>query len=1208
MVVKLLARCILRALFVFLLLGFVGAVVWAQDATGRIIGNVTDPSGAPIPGAQVTVTNMGTKIVQTTTTDNTGFYQVLNLPIGTYEVVIEGQGFRKEDFADQKLQINQSLRLDAKLSIGSTTESVEVTSQAANVETVSETIGSSVVGETIQRAPLNGRDVLQLAALQPGVTETNGDSTAAGNYSIAGGRSDSVTYLLDGGLNNNLLDNSVVLNPNPDTIAEFRILESNYSAEYGRNGGGIISVVTKSGTNEWHGSGFDFLRNDAFNANPFFNKNDPNNLSPRPVLKRNQYGGTFGGPISIPHLVNGKDRFFFFVGYQGQRLSAQATSGVFPVYTPAQLQGDFSGGMSNGSCPNADQNVTAFLQANPYFQSNPALAACGVIDPNQFDAVAKKYIAAGLIPSNPSGQAQYFAPLTNNNNELTMKFDFLITQLDKLSVTLGGFRNPEVQPFVFATVPGFPDKTQTNNYFAEGAYTHTFTANLVNELRVFTQRNNVDQYQPQGSNKALTASALGVGITPDNPTGPPNILFDNGLSIGYSENGPTSLISNTFGFSDNVSYVHGRHTWKVGGGVSAYQNNTNYDYYVNGEFDFFSTGSGNSLADFLLGLPTELSQYPQAPSNIRSKAYYGFLQDEWRLTKRFTLNLGIRYEYSSPKEDTQGRTFSVIPGVTTPSTVFPNAPIGMLFPGDPGAPRGVNFPDRNDWAPRFGFAWDPKGDGKTSVRGGFGMFYDILKGEDNLQFNGQPPFFSSGFVSFPSAGNGLPTFTTSGAGYLEDPYPSNYPNPETNPFPSKPPDHNLNFADEGFLPINNAGSVYIVDPHLKTPYTYQYNLSLQHEIAPSTVLEASYVGSSSHGLTSLQDINPFVLGTTERVLNLTPGNTSCLDASGNSSSGVDSSLTCSFADLPEFKNVANATYNSLQVSLTKQITNSRLGRTYFTAAYTFAHSIDDASGFRQRNSQVPSYDSSLFRGPSDQDIRHRITISGGWDLPFEQMWQSGPKRLTQGWSLFPIFTWHTGLPYDVFANLPEKYLPNAEGPSGAGDPLLVHANITTGTVVQYDPSKAQTLTNPNTGTTSAGNYLFNPASLSNAQCGDTNDPLPACTPSPTILPADSQVVANPALSTYGTLPRNFLRGPGYINLDMALSKTTAITERVKIEFRAEFFNIANHANFLNPNTINSYQGYYTSGGNGTNINSAQFGQLTSTADPRIIQLALRLSF
>jgi hypothetical protein len=1194
---------VLFVIFLFAIVTFTAASLRAQEATGRIIGNVTDPSGAAIAGAQVRVTDIGTGITQTTTTDSRGYYQVLLLPIGRYEATIEAAGFRKEVFTNQKLEINQSLRLDAKLAIGQASESVEVTSQAANVDTTSETVGSSVVGETIQRAPLNGRNVLDLAALQPGVTETNGDSGAAGNYSIAGGRSDSVTYLLDGGLNNNLLDNSVVLNPNPDTIAEFRILESNYSAEYGRNSGGIISVVTKSGTNEWHGSLFEFLRNDMFNANTFFNKSTPGDLIPRPILKRNQYGGTFGGPITIPHLVNGKDRFFFFVGYQGQRLSAQSSSGVNPVLTPAELQGNFSGGMGpGGTCPNYDPGVAGFLETNPYYQSNPALAACAIIDPSKIDSISQKYIAAGLIPTNPSGQAQYYAPFTNNNNELTMKFDFLVTSVDKVTATLGGFRNPELEPFVFASVPGFPDTFQTNNYYGNVAYSHTFNSNLINEFRLFIQRNNDRSSTPTGSNTALTASALGIGITPDNPTGPPNLWFSNGLLVGYSEQGPTSLINNTFGFNDNVSYIHGRHTWKMGGGISAYQNNTLFDYYINGEFDFDGTATGNDFADFLLGLPTALYQYPQAPSNIRSKSFYGFLQDEWRVTKRLTLNTGIRYEYNSPKYDTEGRTFSIIPGVTTPSRVFPNAPIGMLFPGDPDAPSGVNYPQTKNWAPRFGFAWDPKGDGKTSLRGGFGVFYDILKAEDNLQFNGQPPFFSSGYVGFPIPGP--ESFVTAGPNYLEDPYPNNYPNPEVNPFPSKPPSRDISFAE--FLPINGAGSVYIVDPHLKTPYTYQYNLSLEHEIAPATVFEASYVGSSSHGLTSLIDINPFILGTTDRRLNLVPGNSSCQDYSGDSTSGVSSQAICSYAGLPEFGNVANANYNSVQTSLTKQITNSVIGRTYFEVAYTFAHSIDDASGFRERNSSVPSYDANLFRASSDQDIRHRITMSGGWDLPFDRMWVSGSKRLTQGWSLFPIFTWHTGLPYDVFANLEEEYIYNAEGPSGAGDPYNVHANIT-GPLNQLNPGKAQAFTNPNTGTTSAGNYLFNPASLSNAQCGDANHPG-ACTPGPTILPSDAQVVANPSLSTYGTLPRNYLRGPGYINLDMAVSKTTAITEKMKIEFRAEFFNIFNHANFLNPNVINNYQGQYSGGGSGTNPNSDLFGQITSTADPRIIQFALRLSF
>jgi hypothetical protein len=1177
--------------------------VWsarAQDATGRILGDVTDPSGSPVLGAKVTVTNPRTGVSQDATTDKDGFYQVLSLPIGSYQVAFELKGFRRRLFENQTLQINQSLRVDAKLELGQQTETIEVSSQAANVETADQTIGSSIVGETIQRAPLNGRNVLDLAKLAPGVLETNADSTAAGHYSIGGGRTDSVTFLLDGGVNNNLLDNGIVFNPNPDTIAEFRVIESNYSAEYGRNGGGVISEVTKSGTNEWHGSAFEFLRNDDFNANSFFN--NANGLH-RDVLKRNQYGGTFGGPITLPKLVNGKDRFFFFVGYQGQKLSEQQTTGIGPVFTPAQLTGDFSqsGQPGNGqpaNCPNAEPNVAAFLQATPFFQADPAKAACAIIDPAKINPVSANYIKAGLIPSSPTGQANFQGARTNNSNELTMKFDFVISQKDKVSATLGGFRNPQLNPFPFATVSGFADNAQDNNYYTSAAYSHVFTPNVVNEFRLYLQRNNSLQDKP--ANKLPTASLLGVGITQDDPQGPPNLLFDNGLAAGFSEQGPTTLINNTFGFTEMLSYIHGRHNWKMGGGISAYQNNTLFDFVVNGEFDFNAAGNsggnnatGNSLADFIIGAPASFFQSPSAPSNIRSKAYYGFFQDEWRLTKRFTLNLGARYEYSSPKEDTKGRSFSIIPGLQ--SQRFPNAPAGWVFPGDRGAPVGVNFPVTKNWAPRVGFAWDPFGDGKTSLRGGFGVFYDVLKGEDNLQYNGQPPFFANAGLFFPSVAAGQASNIT----YWTDPFGAAG---ATNPFPSHTPPSNLDFGAAGFLPLNANGFVFLVDPHLHTPYTYQYNLSVQREWFANTVVEVSYVGSSSHGLTSLQDINPFQLGTTDRILNLGAGDRSCLDSSGKSTSGVASSATCSFAGLPEFKNVSKANYNALQASLTKQMSDARfLGRTYFTLAYTFSHSIDNSSGFRQRNSNVPTYNPNLFYASSDQDVRNRITFSGGWDLPFDRAWSSGPKRLTQGWSLFPIVTWHSGFPFDIFARLGDRFTPGAEGPSGAGDPTNVHANVV-GSLNTFDPRASQTFNG------NAGNYYFNPNSLSSAQCGDANNPIATCTPGPTILPANSQVVANPSLATYGTLPRNFFRGPGYINFDLEFSKTTAITERIKLEFRSEFFNIFNHANFQNPGV----------NGNGNNINSSQFGQITSTGvgntaatldpQPRIIQLALRLSF
>jgi hypothetical protein len=1163
---ELMRRKVLKVVAGSLLLLWPVAVL-GQTAAGRIIGNVTDQSGAAISDAGVTVTNVATQIVQQTTTDRDGFYQVPGLPIGTYRVRIEHAGFQQEVFDNQSLQINQSLRVDAKLTIGGKNEVVEVREQASGVETANSTIGDTITGAAIQQAPLNGRNVLNLALLEPGVTETNPDNTGTGNFSIAGGRTDSITYLLDGGLNNNLLDNSVVFNPNPDTIAEFRILESNYSAEYGRNGGGIVSVVTKSGTNEWHGSGFDFLRNDALNANTFFNNL---NAQPRDVLKRNQYGGTFGGPINLPHVVRGTDRFFFFVGYQGQRLSQKQTNGQIPVLTTAEVtHGNFAG----------DPGVVAFLQGHPFFQPDPMKAAAGIIDPSTFNPVSLSLINKALMPVSDSGFIDPSGPHTDNQNELTMKFDFLVTQRDKISATIGGFRNPVLDTFsnsvntAFADVPGYPVTTQFNEYFVNISYDRTLTPNLVNELRFVTQRDFRKQAQPAVTQPS--PADLGFTITPDTPSGPPIIeINSNALTTGFTFSGPTTLANNTFGVTDTLSWIRGRHSWKMGAGFSGYQNNQVFDFIINGSFNFDGGATGNGFADFLLGIPTFYQQGPAAPSNIRSKSTYGFFQDEWRATKRLTLTLGVRYEYNSPKYDTEGRTFSVIPELQ--STVFPGAPPGLVFPGDKGAPTGVNFPDKNDWAPRVGFAWDPHGDGKTSVRGGFGIFYDILKAEDNFQFNGQPPFFSAAAISFP-AGTDIPATQSSVLTFFSDPFGSTG---TPNTFPSQPVNHNMDFAN--LLPFG-GGSLFFVNPHLRTPYTYQYNLSIQRQLAADTVLEVNYLGSSSHGLTGLRDVNPFLPGSTNRILNLGAGDSTCPDQSA----GNPNLTGCSFAPIEEFGNVTKASYNGLVASLTKQIATSRfVGRTYFTVGYTFAHSIDDVSGFRQRNSIVPSLDPELNRTSSDTDIRHRVTFSGGWDLPFDNAWNSGPKRLTQGWSLFPIITWRTGFPIDVNAALPDAFSFGTESPSGAGDPFVVRANVV-GPTNTFDPRSPRTLN----GTT--GNFYFNPASFSNARCGDGNNPLP-CTPGPELFPSDAQVVANPALSTYGTLPRNFLRGPGRTNFDLALSKTTPLYgERLKLEIRAEFFNIFNHAEFLNPDT---------------NIQSSTFGQILTTSDPRIIQLALRLSF
>jgi hypothetical protein len=716
------------------------------------------------------------------------------------------------------------------------------------------------------------------------------------------------------------------------------------------------------------------------------------------------------------------------------------------------------------------------------------------------------------------------------------------------------------------------------------------------------------------ANHLQTGPDLGIDITPDLATGPTNLYFDTGFYIGPSENGPTRYIENTFSWTDSLTWTRGKHNWKFGAGFSPYQENLDYGYYLNGEFDFYtgtSTGSGNDYADFLLGIPDAYFQNALAPSNIRSKSTYVFGQDEWHVRKNLVLTLGLRYEYNSPKYDTAGRSFSVIPGLQ--STRFPYAPPGLVFPGDAGAPTGVNFPDKKNFAPRFGFALDPTGSGKTSLRGGVGIFYDILKGEDNLQFNGQPPFVGSAGLYYNSPNYLPPTCEYSNNGcpvtapltYLSHPFQNacNYDaNGDctslgvANTFPSKPPASNIDFTP--FLPVNTTGAIYLDDPHLRTPYVYQYNLSLQRNLFADTVLETNYVGSTGRGLTSLKDINPMVLGSTNRLINGNSGN--C---------GIYLGVVC-YGALPEFQNVSNANYNALEASLTRQPRDSKIGTVYYTVAYTYGHNIDNASGFEQRNSAVPTYDPRLFYASGDSDVRHRISISGGWDLPFDRVWGSGSKLLTKGWSIYPIITYRTGFPYDISAQLPDYTDPLNPGTSGAGDPSLTRAAVVA-PIRTFNPRHVRTINEITYGTSAAGgcqittqavtgNFIFDPNSFSNVPLENNSYFEDGSPPNPCFPQLDP--VNNPADRTYG-LARNVLRGPTLTNLDIALAKTTSFTERFKLEFRAEFFNALNHPEFAQPTLADG----------AANIDSPNFGKITTTgsfrgATPRIGQLALRLTF
>jgi outer membrane receptor protein involved in Fe transport len=1111
----------------------------AQNTNGRIVGVVADEQGAVIPGVQVTVTNNGTGVRSVTTTDARGFYQVLDLPVGTYIVTAEHQGFAKVVTRPQVLGINQTLKINLQMKVGSVSQVVEVQAQAAQVETEIPTLGTTVTGAPIKELPLNGRNTLDLALTQPGVVPiandlgtygtSNGGSDGLGGISVAGGRGDAVTYLLDGGINNRVTSNQVVFNPNPDAVGQFRILENNYTAEYGRNGGGVVSEVIKSGTNSFHGSLYDYVRNDAFNASDFFDNAQGN---PRPVLKRNQFGGTIGGPITMPKLINGKDRYFFFFGYQGQRQTQTVLPGFVTTYTPAELNGDFSN--FNNSGP--DPSVVAFLQSHPYFQSDPAKQAQAIIDPTKIDPVAQASISAGLIPTSPTGQMFPLGKGTDNVDQYLGKFDFYATQSDRISLTIGSNKTPTLNPFFGANIPGFSALTTAWDYFGNIGYTRTISATLLNEFHVTGQRWYATALP---SSHPPTPAALGVSIKSDDVLGPPNFYFNSGLSVGFDPN-VSWKADNTYALTDAFTWIRGRHTWKFGGQFGILQENSVYAYQTDGSFYFYGpftgVGSGNDLADFLFGAADEYYQSARAPSNEHQRQYAIFVQDEWKITPRFTATLGLRYEYTSPETDTHGYTFSIIPGLQ--SQRFVNAPTDLVFPGDPGAPRGWYFPDYKDFAPRVGFAWDPLGNGRTSVRGGFGMFYDTLNGWMADWATDEPPFSASADLFFNPSLNAQNTI-------LADPYGTAG---QPDPFPSQiPPPGNLNFAAEGYIPFGN-GSNNFVDAHLKTPYIYQYNVSVQRQVGNGLMAEIGYAGSSSHKLLTWLDRDPFILGTNTRVLN----------------QGLASP---NFGYLTTFAGLNNANYNALLASLTERQTNVRyVGNVFFTLSYTWSHNLDNGSGFNSRNTQIASYNYHALYSNSDFNVPQRLTFSGGWELPFANAWPSAPKRLTSGWSLYPILFAQSGIPLDALAGLHQTG--SNPGPSGAGDPEIVRADIMVKSIQTFDPHKLQTFNGV------PANYWFNPNDFQLDPC---------------------IAAGNCPLGFYGTFRRNSFRGPRRVNFDLALEKATNLVgEQTKLIFRVEAFNVLNHTEFRPPSAIS--------------FADSTFGQITGTYDPRILQLAMRLEF
>ncbi len=1115
-----------------------GALAWSQQAAASLRGSVSDASGAVVPNAQLALVNAGTGVRRATTSSATGTYEILQLVPATYRLEVEAEGFRKFVQDGIVLLVNQNAVLEVRLEVGARTEIVEVTENVSLVDTVTATLGNVETERRILDLPLVGRDTLQLGLLQAGVFAPDPDDGSGNPFSVSGQRSESVTFLVDGADNNDFLGNNIVVSPNPDAVQEFKILTNNYDAEYGRSAGGIVNQVIKSGSNSFHGNAFEFLRNDALNAREFF-------LPDRTSFKRNVFGGSIGGPFK-------KDKSFFFGNYQGTRRREGQIAPILTVLSPAERGGDFSELLPNTQLIDP---VSGLPYANNQVPVNPVSTS-----------YINKYLPTPNLPGNqfisgPTGRIR--------DDQVNVRIDHNFSEKDVLSGVYLFEDTPDFLPFLIQKGASTGGDVPVGSAFTDAkrfqsgsiAWTHTFGPTALNEFRFAGNRNATLQSSPVDH---TTPKALGfTNLNPDDAAGaaPPPMFVTGAFNLGPSPQGPTTLHDATFQWQDTLSVIKGKHTLKFGADIRRVRLNFNFDFFNNGSFFFGEAGSftGSTLADFVAGFPDQFFQFSTALYGIRTTSWHYFGQDSWKATSRLTLNLGLRYEYNSPQIDPHNNILGYFPGHQ--STVFPDAPPGILYPGDPGTPnRGLVYPDRNNFAPRFGFAWDVKGNSKLVVRGGIGIFYDIEDGGLNLQFGGQPPFGDSTDL-FPGA------FATTT--FLQDPFGNSG---IQNPYP---------FASQGrvgtFL-IPKLSFAFVVDPRFRTPYSENYNFGLQQQLTANTRLEAVYVGSLGRKLIATTDLNFPNPSDERRQLALVGGdpaqvNIDCarpLSGCFGTTDPVNASLTDS-GQL--FTNLSNAISDShqLQVTLDKRLSHGFDVR----GAYTLAKTIDLSSGFRARSS---TYTNPLNyrqdRALADFDATHRLVVSGIWELPLDRPFHDRRflRKLTGGWEASGILTFQSGNPINLYQNNGSSLQNNfLERPDQLGGPIQIF----------HDARKIRTFSPNSDGVhgsclagSSTGNFYFDPTNL---DC------------------------ANVPAFAFGTLGRNAFRGPGINNWDLSLMKKTNITERQSIEFRAEFFNTWNHAQFSNPDN-NGFSG--------------TFGQIVSTrphdsgttSGARIIQFGLKYYF
>jgi hypothetical protein len=902
----------------------------AQITTGSILGRVEDSSGSAVPKASVTVINTGTSFSQTAFTNESGEYLVPALPVGSYRVSVSHAGFKSFHQEGVLVEINRAARLDVRLEVGAISESVNVSADATLVDTTQSSVSQIVEQTRIAELPLSGRNTAELVRLTPGVVTLDTQSSLGyTEYRISanGANFQQVQVLLDGGSNTSPFRNTGNALPNPDAVQEFRVMFSNMSAEYGRLGLGVVNTITKSGTNSFRFSLFEFLRNRAITARQW------NTPSVNPLVQ-NQFGGSAGGRIR-------RDRTFFFTSYQQLERRTVAFRNVAIVPSALERAGNFSASRTKPRVPGTTQ---------PF--PNDTIPA------SQFDAVSRNLLNQYIPVANTAdGRYEFQAPAPSGEKQILIKLDHFISSGQRLAFNYFASSTSLVEnivsggdlPYAIREFPGLQQNVGL-------AHTWTLNPRWLNALRLGYIRSTGQRI----SKPEKSLADLGGRWTPDSVAFLPELMVPGFFNLRTQFTGPT--FSNQYELKNAISAVLGRHTVKFGGEAIHIRDTNKTGLSSNGAYTFNGSISGVALSDFLLGRAASFAVSNQFSSYRNHSIYALFAQDDLRATRNLTLNLGLRWEVSTPVIHPHDLTGTFSPGQR--SDKIPLAPPGLVFPGDSGIPKGLRNRDLNSFGPRFGFAWDVFGDAKTSVRGGYGIYFSELT-SNQQGGDTQPPFaFNTTYFDV----------------QLSDPWAK--VGRSLLPFIFNPQNPLFIF------PMN----VTYTHRNFRAPYFQQYNLTIQRQVKQGLLVEAGYVGNAGRKLRTQISLNNAVF---------IPG--------GSTTANIQQRrpiLPQYYGDIAENRNLAKSHYDALQISVTKRLSS---GLT-FVANYVYSKVIDlpDANA-------LDPYRYQLDRGRGLLDLRHNFVSSFVWEPVWTHGFQGPAKVAFDGWQLSGILSFNSGLPFTLTA-------------------------------------------------------------------------------------------------------------------------------------------------------------------------------------------------